>query len=323
LCTSASYRSKLACIHHSGSRQSHGGARKDVAQCLDRAVSEPAKVRVLRVHSYEDNDIEVTAGRPFSLWVQLVDQWGVDITHDSVTSMPTGGYRLALQINESNEQGAVLWGITANYSATLNPTKYGLQSSDAGGRVELNNLIVSQPGPLQFTFSIMLPRDAAVDETKRGSRVVLGVYNINIKEDPKQRESAFCLFAFRAGRSAADRSLLDVESDFPNTRTWFPIQYYLHFLVCADLLDAWFVGVQVHSTIAQGGNAGIWTEHRVGVAAVWTGGILGSVNDDMALPRAEQTAYERLGLVDPLKTPIGAQRGIKALSVSTVYVSCP
>jgi len=337
LCGASNYASVWACLALNPAKFP---SREEVTHCLDQVVSVPSSVRVLRMYSVDDGDPELTAGKSFAIRLQLVDQYGVDITHSSRLSAPTpahGGpsppapaesYRVALTLNENNMQGAVLWGISSNVTSSISA------GYDNGGVVEVNSMIVSQPGAVQFTLSTYVsaenfarmrlndhgrgPTTASLtNENEERQKVILGRFQVNVKEDPAQKDSSFCMFVFKDAQCSATRSADEQESDFPNSRHWLSAPYYLHVLVCDAMFQSWFVRTHLPHSVseAQGSGSGIWVEHRVGIAAIWTGGVGGVADPDLALPRIEQSFLERLGLVDA--RPQGRGKGkSKPITVS-------
>lgn len=320
LCTSPAYLSHIACIKK---RAVKFPERTDIVQCIEAERSYPSQVRVVKMMSNIDSDPEITAGRSFTIWLQLVDQWGVDITHASnklispSETVFSDQFRVSLSINGNNEQSAVLWGFPSNYTSSRR------SGYDNGGIIELNNLIISEPGPLKLILTsnvyagdhgigAKLPNGGVMDGLGSNGdiKVRLGVYNILVKADPTQKDANFCKFVFRA--AMCDNSISEAESlaDFPNSRHFLPISYYLHMFVCGALHDSWLI---TSNFLYESGNMdtlrGIRVSHRIGVAAVWLGGVGGLYNTDLALPRVEQTALERLGLVNSTSLTVSCERG--------------
>ena len=274
----------------------------------------------------------------FNIRLQLVDQFGIDITHssvlvgrhhgDSAGSAAAEPYRVSLSLNGTNEQGAVLWGISSNTTAVTPRDRD--REYDNGGVIEINNLVISQPGPLVFSLSTHVstenaarlrvrglghaPPPLSVDSTRE--KITLGVFHAGVKADPAQADTVFCMFVFkRAMCPAAElRGEAEREGDFPMSRHWLPLRYYMHVLVCEELFQDWFVTTQITPSAYGAGTAvsfsgeggrnggGVWLEHRIGVAALWVGGVGGRFDPDLALPRVEQSFYERLGLPEPSPT---------------------
>jgi hypothetical protein len=74
-------------------------------------------------------------------------------------------------------------------------------------------------------------------------------------------------------------------------------------LACDAMLQNWFVSTHLpmhgYGSGSDAEGTGIWVEHRVGIAAIWMGGVGGTFDPDLALPRVEQSFLERLGLSEP------------------------
>merc|ERR1711871_491531 len=84
----------------------------------------------------EANSQSVIAGRRFALEVILYDQWE--------QRFDASGMIAEANIDESNSQGAILWGIRSN-------------TTDATGRLVLDQLIVSQPGTVKLKIFTPTP----------------------------------------------------------------------------------------------------------------------------------------------------------------------
>lgn len=102
----------------------------------------------------EGTGAEVTAGKKFKIWLQLIDQWGApfgsgkksgkksEIGNKSGNKNEEGNENsdvtVRISLNENNPQGAVIWGLKSN------------RSSD--GLLHYSSLAVSQPGEALLFF---------------------------------------------------------------------------------------------------------------------------------------------------------------------------
>jgi hypothetical protein len=259
---------------------------------VDLCVSEKRVLKVIRVTKMltEDNDIEVTAGRRFLLWFDLFDQWGgrfVDATKEFVFSA---------SINGNNPQGAILWGHRTNYSSD--------------GSLQMNNLVVSQAGSVEFKISYRRVGDAPSDpsqppsqssEASRRDLVQLEMFHLAVKEDPKVVNAAPCLFVFKDAFCPADGPDSVWLSEFPRIRSYSPARRYLQNLDCVQAMGVWHVDAWL------GPDGSLWSEYRLGVDAIWTG---------VGMPRVEMTHAERLDLPADIVTSLISAEGETRRSLS-------
>ena len=140
----------------------------DVRRCL-HVPSEPSQVRVLEVKSSLRGERFVTAGHPFTLSLQVLDQYDrpvIIMTSDNVTVMGEGSrdddevWVLCSLSGSQSQSGAVLW----SRPALLVPTT---------GHVHLT-ATVSLPGPAKVKISAVMYREVGRRE------VVLGVFGLEV-----------------------------------------------------------------------------------------------------------------------------------------------
>lgn len=277
----------IACLEQQGKRLI---SIDDVDTCVN-SEQEIKTIRILKMYT-EDNDVEITAGRRFLVWFQVLDQWGRFFRDDLQE------YMFSASINANNGQGAVLWGLRSNYTST---------AADAPGRLELNSLVISQPGPVEFRLSVRRfpsAASAAADATdpKRTSATpspeplrVVQTFRLMVKEDPAVAETAPCMFVFLRAQCPSGTDAADWEAEFPRTRSYSPAaDNYMQNILCAgDVLQAW----HVNAYLMPGGS--MWVEYRMGIDSIWTG---------IGMPKMEMGPEERLGLFDSYQRHVAAAR---------------
>lgn len=265
LCKLAEPQAVLSCLE---GMHKHTVAVDDVDICL----REKRVVSSLRVNKLltEDNDIEVTAGRRFLLWFDLFDQWG-----GRFVDAGSKNYMFSASINGNNPQGAVLWGLRSNYSVN--------------GMLQLNGLVISQPGTVEFKISFRdvsevhasTTDDSKATEYSRKDLQHLQVFRLSVKEDPVVAEAAPCVYIFKEAFCPADIPAAVWESEFPKIRSYSPPRRYGQNIDCAGSLGVWHVDAWL------GPDGSMWSEYRLGVDAIWTG---------VGMPRMELSHTERLDL---------------------------
>lgn len=263
-------------------------------------------------------------GKRFSLWFVLLDQFGRKF------SDPKQQYLFSASLNANNPQGAVLWGARTNYTSL---------SSD--GVLELNSLVISQSGEVDFKISVTATSASGLSSStgrggaKTGPQLV-EVFRLQVAEDPIVSSAAPCIYLLQrtvcplGGNTAAEW-----ESEFPRTRSYSPGDSlaYLRNIYCAgDAMSGWHVNAFLSA------DASLWTEYRMGVDSIWTGvgknmlTLLSSslssscfLNDNIwqcalikfkfemaGMPKLEMSPMERLGLfasADGVKSLDGAEKG--------------
>ena len=264
---SRSVQPVLQCLWHQGSSGHIKGAVftvGDVRRCL-HAPSEPSQVRVLEVKSSLRGEPFVTAGHPFTLSLQVLDQYDrpvIIMTSDNATVADERKIRddevWVLCSLSGSETGAVLW----SRPALLDPTT---------GRVQLT-ATVSLPGPVQLKISAVMYRDGGRRE------VVLGVFGLEVRPDPDQNYDLSCLFVFTHGMcSPAFDSYTEtssvitatVASDYLSVARCLPTYRHWGLLVSPPLLTHPATAV---GAVGSGGCLYLYyVSYQRGVDAVWTG----------------------------------------------------
>lgn len=276
LCRRADYRAVLSCLTRQKQKQNrHLITLLDVQVCSEekRVIS---YLRLKRLIT-EDNDIEITAGRRFSLWFDVFDQFDQPFQPIIISSEPqsypeeSNGEQtevlLKASINENNPQGAVLWGLRSN--------------STHNGVLQFSSLVVSQPGVVEFKISFPPTTMHKKDKGK-----VLASFKLVVKPDPRIEKTAPCLYVFHRSQCPSDAREDDWISYFPNIRSFSPSTHYLHNIYCSDDhgLKTWQVNSHLNA------NGAMWVEYRHGIDAIWT---------NIGLPRMEMSPEERLGVSLP------------------------
>ena len=231
LCSRADPLGLLSCL---GALRGPVVLHRDVDACAaERA--EPVSAKVVELLS-EDDTQRITAGRRFSLLLQLFDQWGRRAGERS-------GCRAGAAIDAGNAQGAVLWGAAPN-------------ASSAQGRVRLSNLMITQPGTVQLRLYC--------SESGR----VLAVLSTSVAADPRAgAASEGCAQLFSLLSSAADGGMERGEGSNSTIRGHLPDSAYLLALGCSSTLHEWRVSLHCSPC----GPRLCWLEHRMGLSALWTG----------------------------------------------------
>lgn len=252
----------IACLE--GTRR-HMVTVDDVDLCL----SEQRVLTSLRVTKMltEDNDVEVTAGRRFLLWFDLFDQWGGRFLD------PRREVMFSASINGNNPQGAVMWGLRSNYSSN--------------GVLQLNSLVISQPGAVEFKVSFRDVSGSAqteggpTAEYQRKDLQHLQVFRLAVKEDPVVANASPCVYVFQHATCPVEVPAADWEAEFPRIRSYTPPRRYAQNIDCAASVGVWHVDAWL------GLDGSMWVEYRLGVDAIWTG---------VGMPRMEMSFPERLDL---------------------------
>ena len=253
----------IACLEKQGKRMINAD---DVSVCVNTK-QEVRTLRVIKLYT-EDNDIEVTAGRRFLIWFELLDQWGRKFLDEE------RDYMFSVSLNANNPQGAVLWGLRSNYSQN--------------GVLQLNSVVISQPGPVQLRVSTR-PYSAGAGPLK-----IIESFNLVVKEDESAAATAPCVYVFKEAFCPAGTDEGDWIAEFPRIRSFAPAapaaaggvghnsNYFRNIQCAGDVLAAWHVNAYLQP------DGGMWVEYRLGIDAIWTG---------IGMPKMEMGAEERLGLI--------------------------
>ncbi len=271
VCHRADYHAVLKCLMK---LNRHLITSVDVYTCSqEKRVA--SYVRLKRIVT-EDNDIEITAGRRFSVWFEIFDQF------DQLYAQNVDIFKAS--INENNAEGSVLWGIRSN--------------SSSHGLLQLNTLVISQPGVVQFKLSLVSQQS---QPPIRNSGTILGSFRLTVKPDLRLEKTAPCLFVFHHSQCPDDAREEDWISYFPNIRSFSPATYYLHNIYCSDeeSLKSWHVNAYLSA------NGAMWIDYRQGVDAIWT---------NIGLPQMEMSAEERLGVSLPTNYKVISKTAKKNLS---------
>jgi len=201
----------------------------------------PTSVKVLKVLS-SNNDIHVTAGQRFSMHLQLYDQWGLPLHRQD------DDVYIYTSINDNNEQGAVLWGTRSNFTLK--------------GLLQLNYLVISQPGNVKFKVSYK--PSCNISDDSSCSHKTLEILNLVVKADPNTKTYSKCLDIFRLAEcNASPFAENDYNSDFPKMKGFISSKHLLSLsLGCLDTLATWYVD----SNTLPGGS--IMIEYRSGKADI-------------------------------------------------------
>lgn len=261
LFVSDSVKSLLACLETTTS-SSRIKSTKDVEVCFNQKRT-PRSVRVNKFYSLVDGSVEITAGQPFLLEMQLFDQWNQKLNrHDD-------NYLISVSINSNNPQGAVLWGVRSNRTYS--------------GNAKLSRLVISQSGPVEL--KVFYHEIEA--STNRTSLVVLGLFRMNVHEDPSSISLQLCSFIFREGQCISATSSSDWLQSYPKFHAEFIPNYLYRLVSCADTFSAWNITLNTQP----GGFSRI--EYRRGMESIWTG---------IGLPSIEMSNMQKLGLCDDIYT---------------------
>ena len=189
----------------------------------------------------------------------------------------------SVSLNSNNPQGALLWGIRSNYSYE--------------GVLQLNNLVISQSGPIELKVSIKdisssrsgsssssSSSNHGRDSTDDKRLKLVEVFHLIVQDDPVLVNTAPCLYVLKTGFCPSGTPATDWESEFPRIRSYVSSRHYLLNAFCsADTLQIWYVD----ATMTPDGS--LWVEYRLGIDSIWTG---------IGMPRIEMNPEERLGLYD-------------------------
>mmetsp|Transcript_19725 Transcript_19725/g.32966 ORF Transcript_19725/g.32966 Transcript_19725/m.32966 type:complete len:1119 (+) Transcript_19725:127-3483(+) len=245
-------------------------AIEDVDFCANTK-QEVKTMRVKRIHTQE-NGIDIIAGQRFSLWLELLDQFG------RAFEDPLQEYMFSASLNSNNPQGATLWGLRSNYSTA--------------GVLQLDYLVISQPGPVELKISVRDSSSSSGGSMETASSVsssvlvkLVEVFHLNVQEDPVIANAAPCIYVLKDSMCPADTLGSDWDADFPRVRSYSSgtkNNNYLRNIVCAgEALSAWHVDSHLNA------DGSLWIDFRMGVDSIWTG---------VGMPRMEQSPEERLGL---------------------------
>lgn len=213
------------------------------------------------------------SGKSFSLEMQLFNQWG-----EKMQGQQGNGVRVIASINANNQQGAVLWGIRSN--------------SSVNGIVVMSSLVISQPGDVELKISTTRdePMPSASDQNPKTSKPMekktLSISKVTVYDNPRMKNSHYCLFVFDEAMCPAVYSKEEVaqwEDTFPKVVGVLSSDQVMMALSCSDIFSTW--AVQLFLLPAWSGYMQI--QYRYGVDAVWTG---------HGLPSEEMSFYQRLGL---------------------------
>lgn len=265
-CSAPGALSRLSCLQHVHSKSRAKGVltSDEIQYCLQVEPS-PEKATVLVFYG-SDGSAEAMAGKWFRLQLQLFNQWGQKM-------VGVNDVRVIASINENNPQGAVLWGTTSN--------------SSVDGRVSLDHLVISQPGPVEIKISYISSKSSSSLTTskKKGldeGRVTLLLTRLTVVPNPEMEASENCLFLFTSLICPAPAHQSDTnlwEFSFPNEIGFLPSHLYLKVLSCRSVFDLWAI---TSSTLPSGET---FVQYRYGIDAIWTG---------KGLPRVDMSYYDRL-----------------------------
>jgi hypothetical protein len=271
-CSAPSALSRISCLQHlhSKSRGKSSLSSEEIQYCLE-VEPFPEKATVLLFHG-SDGSPEAMAGRWFRLQLQLFNQWGQKM-------VGVNDIKVVASINENNHQGAVLWGTTSN--------------SSVDGRVLLDHLIISQPGPVELKISYLntnphsSPPSPSTTFRRRGSgeeviKSTLLLTRLTVVPNPELAASEKCLFLFSSLLCPVPTSASDTtqwEYSFPNEIGFLSTDHYLKVLSCGSVYELWAV---VTSTLPSGET---FVQYRYGIDSIWTG---------KGLPREDMPFHERL-----------------------------
>jgi hypothetical protein len=324
ICLRLDSASILVCMSHIKHKRLLDG--NDVLKCAEekRTLS---SIRVKRIYSWEDDSLEIMAGKRFSLLFDVFDQWqqkyededDADVDYGATSSYQKAKEKtvLKISINENNAQGAILWGYRTN--------------TTFGGSLYFHSLIISQPGPIEVRVTIPASVNADSDIHQhhhhhhhqhhhhgRKKDRMIAIFKLTVKEDPVIKETAPCMYVLRDSFCPHDAMGSDHDAMFPMTRTYVSQQrHYLHNLYCAgEKLGHW----GIRSYIAADGS--LHADYRSGIDSIWTG---------IGLPRYEMSAEQKLGLIIPsdiaqqyygregVRVPSGVQKTVIRLIKRTYY----
>jgi hypothetical protein len=235
---------------------------EDIEMCANTETI-PTSIKVLKLLS-SNNDIHVTSGQRFSLHLQLYDQFGLPMHKQD------DDIYIYTSINDNNEQGAVLWGTRSNFTSR--------------GILQLNYLIISQPGTVKFKVAYKPTTCNTTDSTC--SFKILDMFNLVVKSDPNAKTFSKCLDMFRIAECyTGAQAENDYSNDFPKVKGYISPKYlFSHSFGCMDTLNTWYVDFNLDPS------GSIRIDYRSGIDAIWLG---------TGLPRLEMSFEERLGLPAP------------------------
>jgi hypothetical protein len=173
---------------------------------------------------------------------------------------PQQTHLFSASLNANNPQGAILWGIRSNYT-----------SATQEGLLQLNSLVISQPGPVDFKISVSIRNTGAgsITSSSAAKPQLVEMFHLNVAEDPIVSQAAPCIYVLQHTQCPVDANTpAEWESEFPRTRSFTPADslHYLRNIHCAGHgLDDWHVGAYLSA------DGGLWVEYRLGIDSLWTG----------------------------------------------------
>lgn len=268
LCREADYEAILTCLPHHPKRLV-GIADIDRCRQEERVIT---SVRVKRIQSIDDNDIKVTAGRRFSLWFEVLDQWNQRYFPSPTNS--GSGRMIKISINENNANDAVLWGIRSN-------------STGKDGLLFYHSLIVSMAGQVEVKLTLLPSLERIGSSSSSNVAKVIGSFQLLVHEDPIAQQIAPCLHLFNQGQCPAGIPAWVAESAFPMVRSRSPPSQYMANLLCYyhQENDGGLQHWDIKARLIHDGS--LHVEYRLGIDSIWSG---------IGLPRPEMSPAERLGL---------------------------
>lgn len=273
LCSLSHSKARLQCLFQLNRRELSIADLN--AHCL-KVTPIPHTVQVKRLFSLY-NEPFVMANRRFSLWLDVLDQWGLPYREwrddsSSATSSNSSSQQdgkdyhhkqqhhhqnqmdlnqvLYVSINDNNPQGAVLWGHRHNHT-----------SSD--GWISFDFLMISQPGVVELKVYRLV----------EGEKKQLGLFRLEVRENPEEKSSHHCLQVFHSQQCSSQGSQIDHEAEFPKVRGWLSSSWMHLMLSCQDMMTSWGVFSQTL------GNGDSWIEYKLGIDSIWTG--VGFPDEDM------------------------------------------
>jgi hypothetical protein len=155
----------------------------------------------------------------------------------------------------------VLWGIRSN--------------SSTSGVLQLNNLIISQPGLIEFKIAYKIRNynnffqdninNNNNNNNNNNTTTILEIFKLEVKNDPSITEASPSMFVFKNSFCPITSIERDWIEYFPKTRSYLNSTYYLQNIYCQEKLRDWFVDAFLNV------DGSMWIEYRVGIDAIWTG----------------------------------------------------
>lgn len=161
----------------------------------------------------------------------------------------------------------MLWGIRSNYS-----------SPHGDGILQLNSLVISQSGPVEFKISVSA-RSGAVpvaqtsgassSSRSSSSAQLVEMFHLDVAEDPVVSSAAPCIYVLQQTMCPVNANTpAEWEGEFPRIRSFIPADashYFRNILCAGEVLNEWHVGAYLSA------DGGLWAEYRMGIEALWTG----------------------------------------------------